>query len=71
VRLRLLYCVYVEIELKISIEHERICLRAEDIALIFDVHRPAVVKHIGNIYKTNEWQEVSTCNIAVLYHFSQ
>jgi hypothetical protein len=30
-----------EIELKISIEHERICLRAEDIALIFDVHRPA------------------------------
>ena len=52
-----------EIELKISIEHERICLRAEDIALIFDVHRPAVVKHIGNIYKTNEWQEVSTCSI--------
>jgi hypothetical protein len=37
--------------------------QAEDIALIFDVHRPAVVKHIGNIYKTNELQEVSTCSI--------
>ena len=31
--------------------------------MLFDVQRPAIVKHIGNIYKTNELSKVSTCSI--------
>ncbi|HQR74492.1 MAG TPA: hypothetical protein PLH07_09560 [Sulfurovum sp.] len=29
----------------------------------FGVNRPAIVKHIGNIYKTNELDEKATCSI--------
>ena len=52
-----------EIELKVSVEKDTIWLSAEDIAMLFDVQRPAIVKHIGNIYKTNELLKVSTCSI--------
>ena len=52
-----------ELELKVSVEKETIWLRSEDIALLFDVNRPAIVKHIGNIYKTDELEEISTCSI--------
>jgi len=51
-----------ELELKVSVEKESIWLRSEDIALLFDVNRPAIVKHIGNIYKTDELEEISTCS---------
>jgi prophage antirepressor-like protein len=52
-----------EIELKVSIEKESIWLKAEDIATLFEVNRPAIVKHIGNIYKTEELEENLTCSI--------
>ncbi len=52
-----------EIELKVSVEKESIWLRAEDIALLFNVQRPAIVKHIGNIYKTKELEDSLTCSI--------
>ena len=52
-----------EIELKISIDEETIWLNANDIANIFDVNRPAIVKHIGNVYKTEELVKKSTCSI--------
>ena len=52
-----------EIELKVSIDNETIWLRSEDIALLFGVNRPAIVKHISNIFKTNELHENSTCSI--------
>ena len=52
-----------EIELKVSIDKNTIWLNANDIASIFDVNRPAVVKHIGNIYKTDELDKNSTCSI--------
>ncbi|WP_307838692.1 RhuM family protein [Francisella noatunensis] len=32
-------------------------------ASIFDVNRPAIVKHIGNIYKSDELDKNSTCSI--------
>ena len=38
-----------EIELKVSIDKDTIWLGAEDIANLFDVLRPAIVKHIGNL----------------------
>ncbi len=52
-----------ELELKISIKENTLWLKAQDIAELFEVQRPAVVKHIGNIYKTYELQESSTCSI--------
>jgi len=52
-----------EIELEVSIEKESVWLSAKDIAMIFDVNRPAIVKNIGNIYKTDELLEKSTCSI--------
>ncbi len=41
-----------EVEIKVSIDNQNktIWLRTEDIALLFGVYRPAIVKHIGNIY---------------------
>ncbi len=52
-----------ELELKVSVENESVWLRSEDIASLFSVNRPAIVKHIGNIYKTDELEEISTCSI--------
>lgn len=52
-----------ELELKISLEEETIWLNANDIASIFDVNRPAIVKHIRNIYKIKELDENATCSI--------
>ena len=52
-----------EIELKVSIDKDTIWLNANDISNIFDVNRPAIVKHIGNIYKTDELDKNSTCSI--------
>jgi hypothetical protein len=52
-----------EIELEISLEKDSIWLIANDIANIFDVNRPAIVKHIGNIYKSEELSKDLTCSI--------
>lgn len=43
-------------------ESETIWLDAHLMANLFGVQRPAIVKHIGNIYKSGELDEVSTCS---------
>ncbi len=52
-----------ELEIKVSVDKDTIWLSAENIAKLFDVQRPAIVKHIGNIYKTNELSKCLTCSI--------
>ena len=52
-----------EIELKVRFEDETVWLDAHQMARIFDVNRPAVVKHINNIYKTRELNKKITCSI--------
>ncbi len=52
-----------EIELKVSVDNDTLWLNAEDIAKLFDVQRPAIVKHIGNVYKTGELSKNLTCSI--------
>jgi hypothetical protein len=52
-----------ELEIKVSVDKDTIWLSTENIAKLFDVKRPAIVKHIGNIYKTNELSKSSTCSI--------
>lgn len=50
-------------EVKVRFENETVWLDAHMIASLFTVNRPAIVKHIQNIYKSEELQEVSTCSI--------
>jgi len=50
-------------EIKVKLEQDTVWLDAHLIAHLFNVNRPAVVKHIQNIYKSNELNETSTCSI--------
>ena len=50
-------------EVKVRFENETLWLDAHMIASLFTVNRPAIVKHIQNIYKSEELQEVATCSI--------
>lgn len=52
-----------ELELKVSVERDSIWLSADEISYIFNVNRPAIVKHILNIYKDDELEQNSTCSI--------
>jgi len=52
-----------EVELRVRLEKETVWLNAHQMALVFGVNRPAVVKHINNIYKTSELDKKSTCSI--------
>lgn len=52
-----------EVELRVRMEKETVWLDAHQAALLFGVNRPAIVKHIHNIYKTKELTEKATCSI--------
>lgn len=45
------------------IRGETVWLTQEQIAQLFDVKRPAITKHIGNIFSTQELDENSVCSI--------
>ena len=49
-------------EIKVHLENETIWLDAHLIADLFGVQRPAIVKHIGNIYKAKELEQSLTCS---------
>jgi death-on-curing family protein len=50
-------------EIQVKFEKDTVWLDAHLIAKVFDVNRPAIVKHINNIYKTKELNKKSTCSI--------
>lgn len=50
-------------EIEVKLEKDTIWLDAHLIAKLFDVKRPAIVKHINNIYKSGELDKNSTCSI--------
>jgi len=50
-------------EIRVKLDKDTVWLDAHLIALLFDVKRPAIVKHINNIYKTGELDKKSTCSI--------
>lgn len=52
-----------KVKIDVSLDKETIWLDAHKIAKIFDVNRPAIVKHINNIYKSGELSEELTCSI--------
>jgi len=50
-------------EITVQLSNQTVWLDAHAIAALFDVQRPAIVKHIQNIYKTAELFEESTCSV--------
>ena len=49
------------IELEVRIEAETVWLTQAQIALLYGVDRTVIVRHIGNVYKTNELDATATC----------
>jgi prophage maintenance system killer protein len=50
-------------KIEVQLRDNTIWLDAHLISNLFDVQRPAIVKHINNIYKTEELDKNSTCSI--------
>lgn len=48
-------------EMQVKLEKDTVWLDAHLIAKLFEIDRTVVVKHINNIYKSNELSENSTC----------
>ena len=51
------------VEIVLRIEKDSLWLDAHTIAILFNVQRPAIVKHINNIYKSGELERETSCSI--------
>ena len=49
--------------LDVRLENETVWLTQEQIALLFGTKRPAITKHLTNIYRDGELDEQSTSSI--------
>ena len=54
------------VELKATVENESVWLSQKQIAELFEVQRPAITKHLSNIFKSNELDEKVVCSILEL-----
>ena len=50
-------------KVEVVLNGENVWLNANAIANLFNVQRPAIVKHINNIYNDEELDKNSTCSI--------
>ena len=51
-----------EVVFDVDAENETIWATPEQMAVVFGVQRPAIVKHLSNIYKSGELNEKATCS---------
>ena len=51
------------IRLEVAIQDDTVWLTQAQIADLFGTKRPAITKHLANIYKEGELDESSTCSI--------
>ena len=51
------------VRLEVRLEGETVWLTQEQIAYLFGTKRPAITKHLNNIYKSGELDRCSTCSI--------
>mgnify|MGYP003288930780 CR=1 FL=1 len=51
------------LKVDVLVSDETVWLTQEQIALLFSVGRPAITKHIRNIYDSGELEENGTCSI--------
>ena len=49
-------------KVEVLLENEDVWLNTEALATLFNVKRPAITKHINNIYEDEELEERSTCS---------
>jgi len=49
--------------LEVRVNNDTVWLTQEQIAMLFGVKRPAITKHIRNIFETKELEEISVCSI--------
>ena len=59
----ILYSPNESISLEVRLENDSVWLTQEQIAILFGVKRPAITKHIRNIFETLELEEDSVCSI--------
>lgn len=52
-----------EVELKVKLEKETVWLTQNQIALLFGTQRPAITKHLNNIFKSGELDRNSVGSI--------
>jgi len=52
-----------DLKLEVRVEDETVWLTQKQIADLFGTQRPAITKHLKNIYKSGELDESSTCSI--------
>ena len=50
-------------ELQVALDKETVWLNQAQMAELFGTKRPAITKHLNNIYKSGELDEHSTCSI--------
>ena len=55
-----------EVRLEVTLQDETLWLTQENIARLFGVQRPAITKHLGNIFKSGELPEKSVSSILEL-----
>ena len=53
----------VRLEVKVDTEKETVWLTQQQIADLFGTKRPAITKHLNNIYNSGELDKNSTCSI--------
>lgn len=58
-----IYTTQEGVEIQVSLKKDSVWLDTHFIARLFGVQRPAIVKHINNIYKSQELEKNSTCSI--------
>ena len=51
------------VRLDVRLENETVWLTQEQIANLFGTKRPAITKHLANIYKGGELEREGTCSI--------
>jgi prophage maintenance system killer protein len=51
------------VKIEIRLKDDTLWMDAHKISRIFEVERPAIVKHVHNIYKSGELDELATCSI--------
>ena len=49
------------IKIEVRLERETVWLTQSQLGVLFGVDRTVIVRHIGNIYRTGELEEDSTC----------
>ena len=53
----------ISLQVKIDASHDTVWLTQQQIAELFGTKRPAITKHLSNIYKSGELDKASTCSI--------